>query len=252
VVRERLKRDCRLQPASAAQMWVQVADGEADAMLAAWLPHTHRQYAQRFGDRLEDLGPNFEGTRTGLVVPDVAVGRQTGATGARVRPHIPVKEIGDLRTHRDSFAGRIIGIEPDTGIMRSTRDAMQRYKLHGYRLVAGTENAMTDALSQAIQRQQWIVITGWTPHWMFGRWSLRFLEDPEGVYDSDGAIHTLVRPDLKEDLPDVYRFLDRFHWDQDQLGALMVWIETDRRRDPYAQALRWLRTHPEQVAAWLE
>jgi glycine betaine/proline transport system substrate-binding protein len=111
---------------------------------------------------------------------------------------------------------------------------------------------MAEALSNAVRRQEWIVITGWTPHWMFGRWSLRFLEDPEGVYDEGGAIHTLVRTGLAAEMPGVYRFLDRFHWNQQQLGKLMVWIETDERRDPYAQALRWLRTHPEQVRAWLE
>ncbi len=252
VVREYLERDCRLQAVSAEQMWAQVAAGKADAMLAAWLPHTHREYAQRFGARLEDLGPNFEGTRTGLVVPDVAVGRQTGPTGARVRPRIPVQGIADLGAHRDDFAGRIIGIEPDTGVMRSTREALQRYRLDGFRLVEGSEAAMTEALSEAVRRQEWIVVTGWTPHWMFGRWSLRFLDDPQGVYDSGGAIHTLVRRGLRADMPAVHRLLDRFHWNQQQLGKLMVWIETDQGRDPYAQALRWLRTHPDRVRAWLE
>jgi glycine betaine/proline transport system substrate-binding protein len=103
-----------------------------------------------------------------------------------------------------------------------------------------------------VTRQEWIVVTGWTPHWMFGRWSLRFLDDPAGVYGSGGAIHTLVRDGLAGDMPEIHRFLDRFHWDQPLLGRLMVWIETDERQDPYAQALRWLRAHPAQVRAWLE
>ena len=87
---------------------------------------------------------------------------------------------------------------------------------------------------------------------MFGRWSLRFLDDPAGVYDRGGAIHTLVRKSLAEDMPEVYRFLDRFQWSQEQLGSLMVWIATDQRHDPYAQALRWLHSHPEQVRNWLD
>lgn len=251
VIHERLGRDCQLEEVTAEQMWARVADGEADAMLSAWLPSTHRRYAKRYGGQLRDLGPNFEGTRTGLVVPDVSVGRQTGPTGARVRPRIPVESIADLRDYRDDFAGRIIGIEPDTGIMHTTREAMRQYDLKGYRLVEGSEAEMTEALSQAVRRQEWVVITGWTPHWMFGRWSLRFLDDPKGVYGSGGSIHTLVRTGLEQDMPEVFHFLDRFHWTQDELGRLMVWIQNDGGRDPYGQALRWLRTNPDIVQQWL-
>jgi glycine betaine/proline transport system substrate-binding protein len=252
VVQEHLGRECRAQAVPVEQMWARVADGTADAMLSAWLPDTHRHYAERYAARLEDLGPNFEGTRTGLLVPDVSVGRQTGPTGMRTRARIPVNSIAELPAYREAFGGRIVGIEPDTGIMRTTRAALETYGLDGYRLVAGSEADMTAALSRAVRNQEWIVVTGWTPHWMFGRWSLRFLDDPAGVYGSGGAIHTLVRDGLAGDMPEIHRFLDRFHWDQPLLGRLMVWIETDERQDPYAQALRWLRAHPAQVRAWLE
>jgi glycine betaine/proline transport system substrate-binding protein len=252
LVRERLGRDCRLRAVTAEQMWAQVADGRADAMLSAWLPETHRSYAKRYLQQVDDLGPNFEGTRIGLVVPDVSVGRQTGSTGARVRPHIPVQSIADLQGHRADLAGRIVGIEPGTGIMRATRRAIDAYRLDGFRLVEGTEASMAEALSEAVRRQEWIVVTGWTPHWMFGRWSLRFLDDPKGIYGHGGDIHTLARRGLREDMPKVYRLLDRFHWRGDELDQLMVWIRSDSQHDPYAQALRWLRTHPQRANEWLQ
>jgi glycine betaine/proline transport system substrate-binding protein len=252
LVRERLGRDCRLRSVSAEQMWAQVADGRADAMLSAWLPNTHRSYAERYLEQVDDLGPNFEGTRIGLVVPDVSVGRQTGPTGARVRPRIPVKSIADLKDHRADFAGRIVGIEPGTGIMDATRKAIAAYGLDGFRLVEGSETGMAEALSEAVRRQEWIVVTGWTPHWMFGRWSLRFLDDPQGIYGHGGDIHTLARRGLHDDMPKVYRLLDRFHWRGDELDQLMVWIHSDVQQDPYAQAQRWIRTHPQRVNEWLQ
>ena len=42
---------------------------------------------------------------------------------------------------------------------------------------------MTVALGQAIKSMNHIVITGWTPHWMFAKYDLKYLEDPK---KSDG------------------------------------------------------------------
>lgn len=50
-------------------MWVGVANGDADASVAAWLPVTHADYYNEYQDKLVDLGPNLEGARIGLVVP---------------------------------------------------------------------------------------------------------------------------------------------------------------------------------------
>lgn len=251
LVRHHLDRPCDLKQVSVGEMYRQVASGEADAMLSAWLPDTHRSYIQQYGDQLRDLGPNFEGTRIGLVVPAVRQGRQTGPRGEQGRDDLAVKSIADLEQHARAFGGRIIGIQADTGIMLATRRAMKAYGLDKFRLVAGTEASMGEALQNAIQRNQPIVVTGWRPHWQFGRWSLRFLDDPKNIYGHNGSIHTLVHPGLKQTMPRVVALLDRFHWNSDELGQLMVWIKEDRAHDPDAQVERWLRTHPEQISNWL-
>ena len=43
--------------------------GSADASLAAWLPLTHKTYADKFEGKYEELGINMEGVKVGLVVP---------------------------------------------------------------------------------------------------------------------------------------------------------------------------------------
>ncbi|KMK77764.1 glycine betaine ABC transporter substrate-binding protein [Alkalihalobacillus pseudalcaliphilus] len=50
-------------------MWEAVASGEADAMVAAWLPATHGSQWDLYQDQVDDLGPNLEGAKIGLVVP---------------------------------------------------------------------------------------------------------------------------------------------------------------------------------------
>lgn len=252
VLAERLNQPCELIETSADQMWRMVADGEADVMLSAWLPDTHANYFAEYGDRLEDLGPNLVGTKTGLVIPATGVGRQTGQRGVHTQPSLNIQGIDQLSEHRQALSGRIIGIDPEAGIMASTDQALSVYELRGFRLVAGTESQMTSALGNAIARNQPLVVTGWIPHWMFGRWSLRFLDDPKGVYGGTGRIHSMAHPSLRDELPETTAVIDRFSWDAAAMEQLLVWIHQDQGRDPYAQALRWMRANPQQVKAWLD
>lgn len=250
VLRHHLQRQCRLIEADAEGMWRLVADGEADVLLSAWLPDTHAEYLDRYGERLEDLGPNLTGTRIGLVIPATGVGRQTNALGARPRPTLAIDSIPELAAQTAAVDGRIVGIDPGAGIMAAAQRALQVYDLGELRLLEGSEREMTSALATAIAANRPIVVTGWEPHWMFGRWSLRFLDDPEGVFGGQGSIHTLVRAGLAAEEPAVYRFLGQFRWEPASMSQLLVWIEQAGARDPYVQALRWMQTHRRQVADW--
>ena len=252
VLQEKMGVQCEIVPMTADKMWEAVATGKADAMVAAWLPSTHGHYYQQYKDRLVNLGPNLEGTRIGLVVPDVTVGRQTAATGQRNAPYITVESIPELKDYAGKFNGKIIGIDPEAGIMKKTREAMQVYGLTNYRLIQGSEVSMTAELSNAIRKQKWIVVTGWIPHWMFARWKLKFLEDPKNVFGGAEKIYTMVRKGLKEDMPEVYRFLDNYYISPEDLGQLMIWIQEDHGMFPYDNALRYMRYHGQQIKSWLE
>lgn len=253
VLQEKLGYRVELQEMEADEMWQAVADGQVDGMLSAWLPTTHEQYLARFKDQLVDLGPNLKGAGIGLVVPDVSVGRQTGGLGKRPRPYVTAESIPDLAAYKDEFRGRIVGIDPAAGVMIKTREALKSYGLEeDYRLIDGSEVSMTAELSDAIRRQRWIVVTGWTPHWIFARWNLKFLEDPKNVFGGPEEIHTMVRPGLQEEMPEVYRLLDRFSWTPEEASQYMIWNQADHGMYPYEKAQRWLRMNPERVSEWLE
>lgn len=164
---------------------------------------------------------------------------------------VTATSIEDLKEYRDQFHGRIIGIDPEAGIMKKTREVMRKYGLYNYELIKGSEVSMTAELSNAIRKQKWIVVTGWEPHWMFGRWKLKFLDDPKNIYGAKEAIHTIVRTGLEEDMPKVYRFLDRFQWSSEDLEQLMIWIKEDEGMFPGEKAMRYIRFHPEQIESWL-
>lgn len=61
--------DVTLSQVEAGPMWTAIADGSADASTAAWLPSTHKVYADKFKGKFDDLGASMTGVKTGLVVP---------------------------------------------------------------------------------------------------------------------------------------------------------------------------------------
>ncbi len=251
VIQEKLGVNCVITPMTADEMWKSVAQGEQDAMVAAWLPGTHKHFYEKYKAKFVDLGPNLEGAKIGLVIPDVSPGRQTGRAGQRTRPYINIDSITQINENASKFGGRIVGIDPAAGIMKKTREALSAYNLDNMRLIEGSEVAMTAELARAIQRKEWIVVTGWKPHWMFGRWTMKFLKDPKNIFGGKEHINTIVRKGLKEDLPRVYSFLDKFSWTPDQMDQVMVWNQM-QGADPYESAKRWIKYNGAQVEEWLK
>ncbi|MFP4244146.1 MAG: glycine betaine ABC transporter substrate-binding protein [Ectothiorhodospira sp.] len=232
VVLEEAGYEVKTTSVSAAAMWQSVASGDQDALVAAWLPSTHEDYLSEVKDQVVDLGPNLEGTRIGLMVPD----------------YVEIDSIRELNDNADKFNGEIIGIDPGAGIMSTTEDAIDTYDLD-LKLVEGSDATMTGALGDAIRKEEWVVVTGWTPHWKEGRWDLKYLEDPENVYGGEEEIHTVVRKGLKEDMPEAYEILDNFQWSTEQVAELMVMNEEGG--DPYENAKRWVEENRDVVEDWM-
>ncbi|OHV11913.1 glycine betaine ABC transporter substrate-binding protein [Kushneria phosphatilytica] len=219
---------------SAAAMWQAVAYGDADAMVSAWLPTTHADYYSKLKDRVENLGANLEGTKLGLVVPEYVS---------------DVSTISDLEDHADEFNDKITGIDPGAGIMSKTEDAIDAYGLSNMSLTSGSGATMTAALDSAIKNKEPIVVTGWTPHWMFSRYDLKYLDDPKKVYGGAEEIDTIARKGLKQDMPGAYCILDNFKWTPEQMGEVMLMNRKDGS-DPYQDAKKWVQNHEDVVNQW--
>jgi glycine betaine/proline transport system substrate-binding protein len=68
-VLEDLGYNVTLTQVEAGPMWTAIADGSADASLSAWLPLTHKTYADKYKGKFEDIGTSMTGVKIGLVVP---------------------------------------------------------------------------------------------------------------------------------------------------------------------------------------
>lgn len=143
---------------------------------------------------------------------------------------------------------KIIGIDAGAGIMQSTEKVIKEYGLTDWKLIEGSGAAMTAALDKAIKKQEPIIITGWTPHWMFAKYDLKYLEDPKGIFGGDEQIHTIARKGLKEEEPEAYKTLDQFKWVADDMAQVMVAIHDGQ--EPNIAAKAWIEANADKAAAW--
>jgi len=223
--------DVEITSVDAGVMWSGIAQGDFDFMVAAWLPGTHKNYWKEFKDQVVDLGPNFEGAKIGLVVPD----------------YVTIDSIDELNNVKDKFGGVITGIEPGAGIMQATEEAITEYGLD-FELNDSSSAAMAASLERAISNEDWIVVTGWNPHWKFAKFDLKYLEDPKGVYGGEEHINTVARQGLEEDMPGVYSIADNFYWTSEELGPVMVDIKEGMTPDEAAQ--KFIENNQELVSDW--
>ncbi|MBD3920409.1 glycine/betaine ABC transporter [Paenibacillus sp. PR3] len=150
----------------------------------------------------------------------------------------------------DQVKHKIVGIDPGAGLMKQTEKAMTDYGLSDWKLVEGSSAAMAAALDKAYKNEEPIIVTGWTPHWMFAKYDLKYLEDPKGSYGQDEEIHTVVRNGLKEDAPSAYAMLDRFEWTPDEMAVVMNAVVDGTK--PEEAAAQWVEANADKVDAWVK
>lgn len=219
-------------PLAAAAMWQAVATGEADGMVAAWLPATHASYYAQLKDKVDLIGPNVEGAKIGWAVPKYS----------------QLASIEDLKTKGAAVENRVVGIDPGAGLMKASDKAIKEYAL-AVKLVDGSDATMTAALKDAIDRKKDIVVTTWTPHWMFGRYELKYLADPKGVFGGEETVNTVARKGLDKDMPEVHAILKKFKLSLDDEQKVMLQNE-EKGAKPAETAAAWVKANPDKVKAW--
>lgn len=145
---------------------------------------------------------------------------------------------------------KITGIDPGAGIMEATDRAIEEYELDKWSVTSGSGAAMTAALKKAYDKEEPIIVTGWTPHWKFAEFDLKYLDDPKGSYGGEEQIHSIGRLGLKEDLPEAHAILSNFNWTEEDMNSIMVAIQNGEKEDVAAQ--NWIDENEAKVAEWTD
>ncbi len=235
VLRDKMGYDVNLTAADVAPGYTAVAQGSHDAFMECWRG-LHKDYLDRYSDSLVSLGNVYEGTETGLAVPT----------------YVTIDKISELDDAADKFDGKITGIDAGAGMMKKTENELiPAYGLENIKLMASSGPAMTAALADAVKNEEWIVVTAWKPHWMFGRWDMKFLEqDPDKIMWESGDIEIIGRTDLEEDKPELAQFLKNMYLTDAQLSDLMLKVK-ESDEDVSVVARQWMLDNEDVVDAWI-
>lgn len=144
---------------------------------------------------------------------------------------------------------KITGIDAGAGVVQAAERAVEDYGLD-YAVQTSSGAAMTQALSDAIAANEPIIVTGWSPHWKFAKYDLKYLEDPKGSFGGAEHINTIARLGLKEDAPDAYAILDRFYWTSEDMERVM--LQVNEGADVETVARQWITDNSDQVDTWTE
>lgn len=219
--------------ADVAPIYSSVAQGNQDIMIETWLPHTHAAYLERYGDQVELISTWYDEARIGLVVPD----------------YVTIDSIAEMNEVQEQFNGRITGIDAGAGIMSSTENAIESYGLD-LELVASSEPAMTAALQNAIGNGDWIAVTGWSPHWKFARFDLKYLADPHGDFGATELVHSAARLGFSAEFPEVAALFQNMTFDAEQIGSLMDIMNDVADGGEEAAIRSWIEDNAALVASW--
>jgi glycine betaine/proline transport system substrate-binding protein len=237
LIKDELGQEVELVQTDVAPLYQGLSRGDLDVMLMNWLPATHADYYAAVKDRVETLGTIYDGAKLGWVVPTYI-------------PESEIASIEDLKKPevQEKLAGTVQGIDPGAGLTRLSEKAVKDYALDGYKLQISSEAGMLTTVDRAYRGEKWFVATGWSPHWMFGKYKLRYIADPKKSLGDAEHVDILARKDFKADNPKVADFLSRMTLLIADLEAAMF----NAQATSYDEAIeKYITEHPDQIKTWI-
>lgn len=227
--------DVNLTYADVAPIYQGLAGGDFDVVLDTWLPTTHADYMDRYGDDVDDLGAWNDEAKLTIAVNEDA----------------PIDSLDELAAASGTFGDRIVGIEPGSGLMRITGDdVVPGYGLDGLELVESSTPAMLAELKKATDAGQNIAVTLWRPHWAYNAFPVKDLKDPKGLLGDAESIHSVAATSFQSDFPEVRGWISNFRMPGDMLYSLEDAMFNQYSGDDYGPVVKkWIADNQEWVDA---
>jgi ABC-type proline/glycine betaine transport system substrate-binding protein/methyl-accepting chemotaxis protein len=221
------KRDCKaevclveIEEPAVAELVEALATGQLDASISIRTSGTHEEVTALYRDKLDLLGSNLAGSRSGLLVPD----------------YVDVGTIGVLRHKSAQFGGVIYAAGTKTELCRQVREAESEYRLEMEIKYLETAE-LEETINKALAARTWIAFTGWIPEPLFMQSSLKFLSDPKNCFGGEQFIRTVARNGLKNDNPRFYRALRMFRWSVEDASEFLSYLNDGLTLDEAAEKI---------------
>ncbi|MCJ1686482.1 MULTISPECIES: ABC transporter permease/substrate binding protein [unclassified Rathayibacter] len=224
--------DVTLQSIDVAPGFSGLASGDYDLALDTWLPVTHGDYLDEYGDRIVDLGAWNDDAKLTIAVNEDA----------------PIDTLEELAANPEVVGNRLVGIEPGSGLNGITTDAViPGYGLEGMEYLTSSTPAMLQELSSATAAGENIAVTLWRPHWAYDAFPVKDLEDPKGLLGEAEGIHAFGSASFDSEFPTLSSWLRDFRMDSDTLYSLENALFNEGADDQDAALESWLAENREYV-----
>lgn len=225
--------DVELIYSDVAPLFQGLSDGDYDLTTDVWLPITHKEYLEDFGDKIEDLGAWNDESKLTVAVNEDA----------------PINSLEELAANADMFGNKIVGIEAGAGLTNTVENSViPEYGLEDMDFAVSSTSAMLTELKTATDAGENIAVTLWEPHWAYSAFPVKNLEDPKGALGGTESIHSFARGGFSDDHPEVADWFKNFKMDLETLYDLenLLFVENDT--DDYQPLIKqWMEENPEFV-----
>lgn len=200
-------------------------------VLASQTDYAANDYWNKNKNKIEKLSPVSFGLYQGLAVPS----------------YVDIDSIDQLNANADKLGGKIIGIEPGSGLMNDATNVVKAYDLK-LKLVEGSTTAMTAALKSAVDRKEPVVVTVWDPSWMTKKFDLKFLKDPKGIFPPLQGYYWIGHKGFAESNPRARELMASVYVPISDITAMNAEVKDGKTME---QAIKgWTDSHGELLKRW--
>lgn len=184
-------------------------------------------------NRLEKLSPVSYGLYQGIAVPK----------------YVAIESLDQLNDNADKFGGKVIGIEPGSGLMSDATKAVTGYGLK-LKLLEGSTAAMTAALKSAVDRKEPVAVTVWEPSWMVQKYDLKFLKDPKGIFPPPQAYYWIGHKGFAESYPHAREVIASVYVPLADITQINTEVKDGKSMDESIK--NWTDSHADLLKRWAD
>lgn len=234
--------------------WVGIQRGDIDVLFEVDLPN-QQPLLDKASNEVETVSQIYGDAGQGFFVPRYVVdGEDAPAAG--------LKSIDQLQSYKDILGGTLYDEAPG---WQSTKYNAMRLKAYGleFEHVKLADAALVAEVTRAVERKKPILFFFAHPHWLFKRYDLVKLDEPDsyqpGCFVNDNGRCPIpsfsawvgVRKDLVTRAPKFYAMLTYFEIPLGDVEAMM--FEIDRDKQPIQKvAQAWVENHSSEIAEWVK
>lgn len=267
VLQSKLDVRATIIPLSQDVGWKTIEKGVLDAAAEIWWPARIADINRYVHERKTvEMSLTYDNAPQGIVIP-TWVSKKYGIT-----------DIDDLRQNAKLFdlTGDGKG-DMWAGAIDWSATEIMKIKVRDYSLNLDpfTEDTWVfyTMFQKAMKQEQPIVFYYWAPDWLFSKFDLTWIKEPE--YDptkwshvrgepgqskitcawQPARVYTIYNKKLKDLVPSAYQFFKNFYISIDDVNFIIAEIENipgNPKKDPAVVAKKWVSKHPEILKNWIK